>query len=66
MAHSMHELPAPNPTRIISVTIRELNIANVDRLLEKLVTQYPERRNISRSSLINDMITEFFKGIEND
>jgi hypothetical protein len=62
----MHELPAPNPTRIISVTIRELNIANVDRLLEKLVTQYPERRNISRSSLINDMITEFFKGIEND
>ena len=66
MAHSMHELPAPNPTRIICVTIRELNIANVDRLLEKLVTQYPDRKNISRSSLINDMITEFFKGTEHD
>jgi hypothetical protein len=66
MAHSMHELPAPNPTRIVSLTLREMNIAKVERLLEKLVTQYPDRRNISRSSLINDMITEFFKGIEND
>jgi hypothetical protein len=66
MAHSMYELPAPNPTRIVSLTLRELEIAKVERLLEKLVTQYPDRRNISRSSLINDMITEFFKGIEND
>jgi hypothetical protein len=62
----MYELPAPNPTRIVSLTLRELEIAKVERLLEKLVTQYPDRRNISRSSLINDMITEFFKGIEND
>jgi hypothetical protein len=66
MAHSMHELPAPNLTRVICVTIRELNIDKVDRLLEKLLTQYPDRRNISRSSLINDMITEFFEGTEND
>ena len=66
MAHSMHDLPAPNPTRIISLTLRELNIAKVDALLEQLLRQYPERRNISRSSLVNDMISEFFKGSEND
>ena len=66
MAHLMHDLPAPNPTRIISLTLRELNIAKVDALLEQLLRQYPERRNISRSSLVNDMISEFFKGSEND
>lgn len=66
MAHLMHELPAPNPTRIVSLTLRELQIGQVDRLLEQLLRQYPERRNISRSSLINDMILDFFKGSEND
>jgi hypothetical protein len=66
MAHSMHELPAPNPTRIVSLTLRELEIAKVDKFLEQLLRQYPERRNISRSSLVNDMISEFFKGFDND
>jgi hypothetical protein len=66
MAHSMHELPAPNPTRIISLTLRELEIAKVDKLLEQLLRQYPERRNISRSSLVNDILSAFFKGVDND
>lgn len=66
MALPIHALPAPDPTRVICVTIRESNILKVDMLLEGLLSQYPERRNISRSSLINDIMTEFFEGTEND